>query len=145
MMDNLNIYANRVVKALNDATIVSRMAHWNVRGSNFYEAHLMFGRIYDDLGEFMDGLVETYRALGYNPDFEQFSGPRISMKNYDCHFLGNLVLDYLLTLSSSLALCFQQCEEAEGDPRIIGLSNHIQNISDGILTNMYLLQSYLGV
>lgn len=144
-MDNLNLYASKTIKALNDATIVSRMAHWNVRGSNFYEAHLLFERVYNDLGEFMDGLIETFRAFGYNADFAQFSGPGISMQNYDCHYLGNLVLDYLLSLSSTLALCFNMCEEAEGDPRIIGLSNHIQNISDGILTDMYLLQSYLGV
>jgi starvation-inducible DNA-binding protein len=145
MMDNLNIYADKLVKALNNATIVSRMAHWNVRGSNFYEAHLLFERIYNDLGEHMDGLIETFRAFGYNADFEQFSGPGITMHNYDCHYLGNLILDYLLTLSSALALCFQQCDESAGDPRIIGLSNHIQNISDEILSDMYLLQSYLGV
>lgn len=144
-MENLNIYASKVVKSLNDATIVSRMAHWNVRGSNFYEAHLLFERIYNDLGELMDGLIETFRAFGYNPDFAQFSGPGISMQNYDCHYLGNLVLDYLLSLSSALAICFSQCEEAEGDPRMIGLSNHIQNLSDEILTDMYLLQSYLGL
>lgn len=144
-MEELKVYANKVIKSLNDATIVSRMAHWNVRGSNFYEAHLLFERVYNDLGELMDGLVETMRAFGYSPDFEQFSGPGISLHNYDCHYLGNLILDHLLSLSSTLALCFNYCEDCEGDPRIIGLSNHIQNIADGILTDMYLLQSYLGV
>lgn len=144
-MEEFFVYANKTVKALNDATIVSRMAHWNVRGSNFYEAHLLFERVYNDLGEFMDSLIETFRAFGYNPDFEQFSGPGISMQNYDCHYLASLVLDYLMSLSGSLSLCFNQCEGMSDDPRLIGLSNHIQNIADGVLTDMYLLQSYLGV
>lgn len=143
-MEGLEVYANKTLKALNDATIVSRMAHWNVRGSNFYEAHLLFERIYNDLGEFMDGLVETLRSFGYNPDFAQFSGPGISMQNYDCHYLGGLVLDYVMSLSGVLTLFFQFCEDCEDDPRIVGLSNHIQNISDGILTDMYLLQAFLG-
>lgn len=145
-MEQFNIYCNKVVKSLNDATIVSRMAHWNIRGSNFYEGHLLFERIYNDLGELMDGLVETLRSLGYNPDFDQFSGPGISMENYDCHFLGNLVLDYVMSLSGTVALFFDFCEEEDmmEDPRVIGLSNHLQNIADQIMTDMYLLQSFLG-
>lgn len=145
MQEEFFVYANKAVKALNDATIVSRMAHWNVRGSNFYEAHLLFERVYNDLGEFMDGFIETLRSLGYDPDFEQFSGPGISMSNYDCHYLGSLVLDYVMSLSGAMALCFGYCDDMPDDPRIIGLTNHIQNISDGLLTDMYLLQSYLGV
>lgn len=145
MQQEFFVYADKAVKSLNDATIVSRMAHWNVRGSNFYEAHLLFERVYNDLGEFMDALIETLRSLGYNPDFEQFSGPGISMGNYDCHYLGSLVLDYVMSLSGAVALFFNKCEEMSDDPRVIGLTNHLQNISDGLLTDMYLLQSYLGV
>lgn len=145
-MEKFNLFCNKTVKSLNDASIVARMAHWNVRGSNFYEAHLLFERVYNDLGGFMDGLIETLRSLGYNPDFQQFSGPGIFMQNYDCHYLGELVYDYILTLSGTLTMFFEFCESyfsESKDPRAIGLSNHLQNISDGLLTDMYLLQSYL--
>lgn len=143
-MEEFILYSNKVVKSLNDAVIVSRMAHWNVRGNNFYEAHLLFERIYNELAEFQDGLSESLRSFGYNPDFAQFSGPGISMKNYDCHYLGGLVLDYVMSLSATVLMFFEFCEGMEGDPRLIGLSNHLQNISDGLLSLMYLLQSYLG-
>lgn len=143
-MEEFSLYANKTVKALNDATIVSRMSHWNVRGSNFYEAHLLFERIYNELGGLQDGLVEALRSFGYNPDFAQFSGPGISMKNYDCHFLGGLALDYVMALSATTLAFFEFCEGMEGDPRLIGLSNHLQNISDELLSIMYLLQSFLG-
>lgn len=144
-MDKLNIYASKAIKTLNDATIVSRMAHWNVRGYNFYESHLLFERVYNDLGEFMDGLVETLRSLGFNPNFSQFSGPGISLESYDCHFLGNLVLEHIMSLSAALSLFFEYCGEYENDPRMVGLSNHLQNILDGILKDTYLLQSFLGM
>jgi hypothetical protein len=143
-MQEFTLYSNKTVKALNDASIVSRMAHWNVRGSNFYEAHLLFERVYNELSELQDGLTESLRSFGYSPDFAQFSGPGISMKNYDCHYLGGLVLDHVMALSATTLAFFEFCEGMEGDPRLIGISNHLQNISDVLLTLMYLLQSFLG-
>jgi starvation-inducible DNA-binding protein len=143
-MEEFRLYANKTVKALNDATIVSRLAHWNVRGSSFYEAHLLFERVYKELAEFQDGLSESLRTFGYSPDFAQFSGPGISVKNYNCQFLAGLTLDYVMSLSATLQMFFEFLEDLEGDPSLIGISNHIQNISDGTLTLMYLLQSFLG-
>ena len=66
------------------------------------------------------------------------------MQNYDCLYLGGLVLDYVMTLSGIVTMFFEFCESMEGDPRLVGLSNHLQTISDTLLTLMYLLQSYLG-
>lgn len=143
-MEEFTLYANKTLKALNDATIVSRMCHWNVRGSNFYEAHLLFERIYGELGGLQDGLVEILRSFGYNPDFAQFSGPGISMKNYDCHFLGGLALDYVMALSATTFAFLSFCEGMDNDPRLVGLANHLQTISDNLLSIMYLLQSFLG-
>jgi len=141
----LEVYSDKVIRSLNDAIMVSRLSHWNVRGSNFYEAHQLFGRIYDELSEFTDGLVETLRAFEYSPSFQIFSGPDISLESYDCHYLANLTLDYIMTLSGTLSVFFEYCEENKGrDPRIIGLSNHLQNISDSVLSDMYLLQAFLG-
>ncbi len=51
MNEEFTVFANKIVKYLNDATIVSRLSHWNVRGQNFYECHLMFERIYKDLNK----------------------------------------------------------------------------------------------
>lgn len=143
-MEEFKVYASKTVKALNDAVIVARMAHWNVRGNNFYESHLLFERIYNELSELQDGLSESLRSFGYNLDFAQFSGPGISMKNYECRYLCGLTLDYVMSLSATLQMFFEFLEGMEGDPRLIGLSNHVQNISDGTLSLMYLLQSRLG-
>jgi ribose 5-phosphate isomerase B len=65
MNEEFVVLSNKIVKYLNDATIVSRLAHWNVRGSNFYEAHLMFERVYNDLADLMDDLIEQLRAQGH--------------------------------------------------------------------------------
>lgn len=146
-MEQLTIFSNKAVKTLNDATIISHMAHWVVKGTNFYEAHQLFGRIYSDLDGHMDGFIETLRAFGYSPSFAQFSGPGMEFDSDDCHYLGKVILNKLMTLSSVLSLFSKYCDEQErenSDPRLIGLANRIQGIADGILTDMYLLQSFLG-
>ena len=143
MNEEFAVFANKVVKYLNDATIVSRLSHWNVRGPNFYECHLMFERIYNDLGELMDPLVEQLRACSFNPDFDLFKGPGITMDQYDCHTLSELNLDYTMALLSAVGLFYQFCEEHSHDPRLVAVGNQMQAMSSVILNDIYLLQAYL--
>jgi hypothetical protein len=144
MDEEFTVYSNKVVKYLNDATIVSRLSHWNVRGPNFYESHLLFERIYNDLGELMDGLVETLRACGFNPDFELFKGPGISMDFFDAGSLVELNLDYLMALNGAVGMFYNFCEENSHDPRLVGIGNHMQGMAEAILNDQYLLQAVMG-
>lgn len=144
MNEEFTVYANKTVKYLNDATIVAHLSHWNVRGSNFYECHLMFDRIYDDLVGLMDGLVETLRACGFDPDFNLFTGPGISMSFFDCASLVELVTDYVMALSGAVGMFYQFCESNKQDPRLIGVSNHLQGMAETTLNDLYLLQAAMG-
>lgn len=144
MNEEFVVLSNKIVKYLNDATIVARMAHWNVRGNNFYEAHLMFDRIYNDLGDLMDSLIEQLRACGFSPDFDLFKGPGISMDYYDCHSAVELVLDYVMALSGTIAMYYNFCEEHSKDPRLVAVGNQMQSMSSVVLTDQFLLQAYLG-
>lgn len=144
MNEEFTVLSNKIVKYLNDATIVSRLCHWNVRGSNFYEVHLLFERIYNDLGELMDSLVEQLRACGLNPDFKLFAGPGISMDKYDCHTLAELTLDYVMALEGTISIFYAFCEKYKQDPRLVAVGNQMQSMSSVVLTDMYLLQSYLA-
>jgi hypothetical protein len=144
MNEEFTVYSNKSVKYLNDATIVARLSHWNVRGPNFYEAHLLFERIYNDLGELMDGLVETLRACGFDPDFSLFTGPGISMEFFDAQSLVELNLDYLMALNSAVGIFYNFCEENSQDPRLVGIGSHMQAMAESILSDLYLLQAFAG-
>jgi len=143
MNEEFTVFANKIVKYLNDATIVSRLSHWNVRGANFYECHLMFERIYKDLNKQMDPVVEQLRACCFNPDFDLFKGPGINMEYYDCHSLAELTLDYVMALDGVIGLFYAFCEKNKQDPRLVGVGNQMQAMSSVVLGDMYLLQSYL--
>jgi hypothetical protein len=144
MNEELSVFSNKIVKSLNDATIVSRMSHWNVRGSNYYECHLLFERIYKDLKKLMDPLVEQLRACGFSPDFDLFKGPGIEMEYYDCHSLVELTLDYLMSLSGTIAMFYRFAEEHDHDPRLVAIANQLQASSSVVLNDQFLLQAYLG-
>ena len=144
MHEELEVLSRKTVKYLNDASIVSRMAHWTVVGQNFYEFHLMTERTYNELAELMDPLVEQLRACGFVPTFELFKGPGIDLIDYDCHSLGELVLDYLLALDGVIGLYYNFAEEHSKDPRLVGVGNQLQGMSSTVLTLIYLFQSYLA-
>jgi hypothetical protein len=144
MNEEFFVLSNKIVKYLNDATIVSRLSHWNVRGGNSYECHLMFGRIYDDLGDLMDPLVEQLRGCGFNAEFEQFRGPGIVMEHYDCQSLVELTLDYLMSLSGTIAMFYKFADENGHDPRLVAIGNQMQAMSSVVLNDQFLLQAYLG-
>jgi hypothetical protein len=143
MNEELEVLARKTTKYLNDAQIVSQMAHWCVMGKNFYEFHLLAGRVYTDLSELMDPLVEQLRAVGFMPSFELFKGPGIEFENYDCHSLGEIVLDYLLALDGVIGMFYNFCEDHSKDPRLVGVGNQLQGMSSTVLQLIYLLQSYL--
>ena len=144
MNEEFAVLASKVTKYINDASIVSQLAHWNVRGSDSYQCHLMFGRIYEDISGLQDANVEQLRACGFSPDFDLFKGPGISMEYFDCRSLVELVLDYTMALSGAIAMFYAFCEEHKHDPRLVAVGNQMQSMSSVVLTDQYLLQAYLG-
>ena len=144
MNEEFTVLSGKVTKYINDASIVSQLAHWNVRGSGSYQCHLLFGRVYEDISELQDPNIEQLRACGFNPDFELFSGPGISMDYFDCGSLVELVLDYTMALSGVISIFYSFCEENKQDPRLVAIGNQMQSMSSVVLNDQYLLQAYLG-
>jgi starvation-inducible DNA-binding protein len=46
------------------AVLSSKFAHWNVKGTGFYPAHLLFDKIYEFYSDSADTLAERITALG---------------------------------------------------------------------------------
>ena len=144
MNEEFSVFSSKTVKYLSDATIVARLSHWNCRGKDFYSAHLLFERIYNDLTDLMDGLIETLRACGFNPDFQLFSGPGIEMVDYDAQSLVELNMDYLMALNGAVGMFYNFAEENSQDPRLVGIGNHLQGMAEKVLNDLYLLQAWAG-
>jgi DNA-binding ferritin-like protein len=141
--EEFHVIASRLVKHLNNVIITSRVAHWTVRGQDFYQYHLMFERVYGDLGELLDSMIEQLRALGHNPTFQELSGPGIDVPGYDTRTLTELTLDMLISAQAVFTTAFEYSEEAE-DARMYGFGDMLQGGLQTMLQVQYLLQSALG-
>jgi hypothetical protein len=49
-----------------------------------------------------------------------------------------------MALSGTIALFYAFCEKNKQDPRLVAVGNQMQAMSSVVLTDMYLLQSYLA-
>jgi DNA-binding ferritin-like protein len=141
--DEFHVIASRLVKHLNNAIIVSRVAHWTVRGPDFYQYHLMFERVYNELSELQDTQIEQLRALGHNPTFQELSGPGIDVPAYDTLSLTELTMDYLVAVQAVFTTAFEYSEEAN-DSRMYGFGDFLQGGLQTMLQVQYLLQAALG-
>lgn len=133
--------AKSVIRAKNNLAITARMAHWNVRGSDYYEAHLLFERIYEEAKAGTDTLAELLRSLGYNPTFEEFSGPGGSLPSYSRGELVDLLIDRTTSYYAALSTFRNSVKE---DITAIGLVNLLEDLAQTCSTIMYLLSASKG-
>jgi starvation-inducible DNA-binding protein len=55
---------NQTLAATSDLKSQVKQAHWNVKGSDFYQLHEMFDEIAGELEEYVDMIAERVTALG---------------------------------------------------------------------------------
>ncbi len=55
---------NQTLAATSDLQSQSKQAHWNVKGSDFYQLHELFDELSGELEEFIDLFAERITALG---------------------------------------------------------------------------------
>lgn len=77
---------NHTLAATLDLKTQTKQAHWNVKGLNFYQLHLLFDEMASELDDFVDLIAERITALGAIA----FGTARIAAKN---SFLPEYVLD----------------------------------------------------
>jgi hypothetical protein len=134
--------ARDLLKAQNDVIISARLAHWNVRGPNFYEAHLLFGRIYETASDKVDTLVEVLRGLGYTATFDEFSGPGGSLPSYDYVPLLGLLTGHV---TSYMAALLRMRDAVKDEKMAAGLVNLIEQLCEDGTTLLYLLSAAQGL
>lgn len=64
--------ASQLAKLLADTVNLSYLAqgaHWNVKGSDFYQMHKFFGKIYEDISGSIDPLGESILKMGYDAPY----------------------------------------------------------------------------
>jgi starvation-inducible DNA-binding protein len=118
--------------------------HWNVEGPDFYEYHLLFQRIYEEVDGAIDTFGEQIRTLdGYAPlspkrisELSNIKESEVTMKPLEMvrvlYYDNNMVLNTILD-TYRIAERFNE----------LGLSNFLQDRLTAHKTHLYLLRSVL--
>ncbi len=122
--------------SLNTISNIAKILHWNSRGENYYSDHLLFERIYTDIDDQIDGLVETcmipiQSASDINFDFSSIFNYTISFP-VDTKQLLDLIVD---TIKKCDILAQAQIPE--------GIKTYLTDISKSLLVKGGLLDRRL--
>jgi len=117
----------------------SRLAHWNIEGSDFYQYHLLFERVYGMVEEKVDGLAEQGRGLGIEIKAKIFN----SVPEIDWSTSKDLC-ESLLDLNTSFKESLERLHEEAEESKLYGLINVIEDILSDCNIISYLLTSVIN-
>lgn len=121
---------------LNTISNIAKILHWNSRGENYYSDHLLFERIYSDIDDQIDGLVETcmipiQSASDINFDFSSIFNYTISFP-VDTKQLLDLIVDTI-----------RKCDTLARTDIPEGIKTYLTDVSKSLLVKGGLLDRRL--
>jgi starvation-inducible DNA-binding protein len=128
-----------------DVQTQTKFAHWNVKGNDFYQLHLLFDKIAECLENWVDMLAERATALGgrANGTLRQ-SAAASSIEEYPIETVKGMdhvraLSDRLGALTNAYREAIDKCEELE-DQGTMDLFTELSREAD---QNLYFLESHI--
>jgi starvation-inducible DNA-binding protein len=134
----------RLVDAI-DLQSQTKFAHWNVKGRDFYQLHLLFDSIAEHLEEGVDLIAERITALGGRANgTARQAAANSSLKEYDLNALNGMehvraLADRLASLSNATREAIDRSDDL-GDKGTSDLFTEIVRTAD---KDLYFLESHL--
>ena len=130
-----------------DVQTQTKFAHWNVKGNDFYQLHLLFDKVAECLEEWVDMLAERATALGgrANGTLRQ-SAAASSIEEYPTETVRGMdhvraLSDRLGALTNAYREAIDKCDELE-DQGTADLFTELTREAD---QNLYFLESHIQV
>lgn len=109
----------------------TRGYHWNIKGEKFFELHLKFEELYNDLLLKVDEVAERILTLGHAPnhkysDYNQISDIKESNEVNDGHKAVEQILSSLKTLISKQRILLNLSDEINDEGTNALMSDYIR-------------------
>ena len=128
-----------------DMQTQTKFAHWNVKGENFYQLHLLFDTIAEHMEDAVDLIAERITALGgrANGTARQVASAS-SLKEYDLDIVAGMdhvriLLDRLAAVANASRGAINESDELE-DRATSDLFTEVVRTAD---KDLYFLESHL--
>lgn len=123
----------------------TKFAHWNVKGKDFYQVHLLFDAIAEHVEEAVDLIAERVTALGgvANGTLREAAAAS-SLDEYDLNARGsmehvNALLNQLATVANAVREAIDQADELDDK----GTSDLFTEIVREMDKDIYFLEAHL--
>lgn len=130
-MEKLQQFARIAFASETSFYLKTQSFHWNVEGSDFYEYHLLFERIYDEVYGSIDDFAEKIRAIGaYIPQSLHNLNMLTKIEDEDSVPSKDVMISELLSDNEKMILILKKtydAAEAEGQH---GFSNFLAERMD---------------
>ncbi|PZO55863.1 MAG: DNA starvation/stationary phase protection protein Dps [Phormidesmis priestleyi] len=102
---------NTTLAATTDLRTQTKQAHWNVKGKDFYQLHLLFDEMAGELEEFSDMVAERITALaGTAMGTVRMAASASILPEYDFEVVGGM--DHVATLADRYAAYAKHLRES---------------------------------
>lgn len=127
-----------------DLSYAAKQAHWNVKGANFYQTHLLFDQLHEEAEGYVDTIAERLTALGGQArGTVQASAGETLLEPYPLDMVDSM--DHLKRLAKNysdygaeLREAIEECDET-GDELTADL---FTAIGRGVDKSLYFLESH---
>jgi starvation-inducible DNA-binding protein len=130
-----------------DVQTQTKFAHWNVKGNDFYQLHLLFDKVAECLEEWVDMIAERTTALGgrANGTLRQ-SAAASSMDEYPIETVKGMdhvraLSDRLGALANAYREAIDKCDDLEDK----GTADLFTELSREADQNLYFLESHIQI
>jgi starvation-inducible DNA-binding protein len=133
-------------KILRNLELLTEQAHWNVKGEDFYQLHLLFMRIYDLLDGLEDRFAENMRSLFILvPNSPKFLGDCKMEFPDNPNQTGKKYLELIHAGNRMMVECAIECMDMCTKLGKHGVANMLQDLIEAGGTIYYLVESQLGL
>jgi starvation-inducible DNA-binding protein len=111
--------------------VEAHICHWNVEGPTFSQLHSLFGEIYSDAHDAVDGIAERIRTLGEKAPETAAQLTEGSEIDADRSLSGPAEMVEALREDNSLVIaCLEAAQEAAEEAQRTGIANFLQDRID---------------
>jgi starvation-inducible DNA-binding protein len=130
-----------------DVNTQTKFAHWNVKGNDFYQLHLLFDQIAEHLEDQVDLIAERITALGGRAHGTlRQAAQASSIEEYDTEVVKGL--DHVRTLSdrvATLANSIRESIDSADELGDAGTSDLLTQIVRDLDKDLYFLESHIQI
>lgn len=122
-----------------------RHYHWNVKGKNFFQLHVKFEEIYDEINETIDAIAERVVALGDVPVHTMADVLKMATLKEDASLPESEAMvvalkDDMVRLSEAVLKVIEAAEGA-GDRTTV---NMLDGVRDGLEGSLWMIEAFLA-